>query len=92
MDHLGPSELQLESIIDVILIQFDEFQRVRPEKGPIRSKPGSLSSGFQLTERLFLCEHPSRCAERISFKLTFVQLFPLCDGERTPSLQKLFGD
>lgn len=40
--HGSFGELQLESIIDVILIQFDEFQRVRPEKGPIRSKPGSF--------------------------------------------------
>lgn len=42
MDHLLLSQLQLDSIIDVILIQFDEFQRVRPQKRPIRSKPGSF--------------------------------------------------
>lgn len=41
-DHLLLSRLQLESIIDVILIQFDEFWRVRPKKRPIRSKPGSF--------------------------------------------------
>ncbi|KAG1932121.1 hypothetical protein F2P79_021313 [Pimephales promelas] len=40
--HGSFGELQLESIIDVILIQFDEFQRVRPEKRPVRSKPGSF--------------------------------------------------